>query len=711
MFSLLGGSSYAQLTNAPRDFGSVAVGSISSPVLLVYHFAKLGVAPAISLKGSADFSISGTVNCSDPNNCIVPVRFAPRAPGLREASVIVKDGLSNELLATMPLVGNGVGPEASLLPGVLSTIVGSGPPSGYGVPSNGSASQVRMRTPGSIAFDREGNLFVADGQSNMVLKYTAGTEKIAIVAGTGRAGYSGDGQPAIDATLNAPSGVAVDSVGNLYIADAGNNVIRVVDGNSRVISTIAGGGSNYGVDGLGDGGPARNASLSSPSAVIVDRQGNVYLSDTGNNVVRKIDLSGTISIVTGSYPGATAASGSDGLGDGGAAAAAVLNKPAGLALDLSGAHLYVADTNDNLVRVVDLTKKQIAVFAGSPGAPAGFHGDGSRATMATLNNPEAVAVDPAGNVYIADSKNHVVRRVDALTGMITTLAGVGDGPGYASNAIANIVPLNLPYGLALDSLGSLYVADYANSVVQKITMNGTSYNFPETPVGQVSSRIAQPLTVVNTGNADLTISGFEIGSNFVEVPSSGGHDCSRPMTLPPGGSCQISFAFAPARAGNASAVLQLHDDSMNDSGASQTVSMSGTGVAAGVKNAMMQGSMNAGLGSFGAASPGPLSSPIIDFGNQAQWTSAPTQSITFSNPDSITDTIASISITGTNQSDFHQTNTCSGSLAPGGSCTISVTFTPSTGGSESGSLVIQTADSGSPYSIALSGNGVSANWP
>jgi sugar lactone lactonase YvrE len=427
--------SYGQVTRAYTDFGSVAVGSHSLAVPLTYHVDGLSVAPFVSVNRSGDFTMSGPLSCGDPNNCVLPLVFSPHAPGLRQGSVVVKDALSSRVLAVTPLVGIGASSEVSFLPGIVSVVIGLGPPNGYGLPSSGPAKQVTLRTPTSLTFDPAGDLFVADRQSNMVLKYTVGTGNVSIIAGTGRSGYTGDGHAASQATLNAPSGIAVDSAGNLYIADTGNNVIRMVGAETQVISTFAGAGSNYGIDGLGDGGPAKGASLNNPSALLLDRQGNVYVSDTGNNLVRKIDLSGTISIFAGSHAGSTFAGGNDGLGDGGDAAGATLNKPAGLAWDPSGTHLYVADAHDNLVRVVDLINKGIAVFAGSAGAPGGLHGDGLRATAATLNNPEALAVDPAGNLYIADSGNYTVRRVDAISGIITTAAGTGISPGYASGGL------------------------------------------------------------------------------------------------------------------------------------------------------------------------------------------------------------------------------------------------------------------------------------
>ncbi len=681
--SLASGLCQGQIARVSEDFGPTAVGTVSVPRSIAYHLTGLSAAPYVFASGAADFGITGKMTCSDPNNCAVAVTFSPHVPGLRQGSVLVKDSVSNALLAVTPLVGTGVAPQTSIMPGAISTIAGAG---------NG------LKAPVSVAVDPLGNLILGDASANMVFKYTMATGQLSIVAGKGTPGYGGDGQRATAATLNGPAGVALDNAGNVYIADTGNNVIRMVDANTQVITTVAGGGSNYGKDGLGDGGLATGASLTSPTAVAVDRTGNVYISDTGNNLVRKIDTAGIISIVAGSGPAVVSTPGIDGLGDAGSATTAILAKPAGLAVDIAGTHLYIADANDNLIRVVDLTKNQIGVSAGMAGGPAGFQGDGARATSASLNAPKAVALDPAGNLYIADSKNHVVRRVDVISGIITTVTGTQNGVASA------------PSGLALDSAGALFIADLGNAIIQRVTMGGQSYHLPDTVIGHLSS--TQTVTVVNTGNADLAIANINFPANVVQKVSGNGNDCSGAVTLHPGANCQILFAFAPTTAGNISASLVVHDNSINNPNSSQVVSIFGSGLLASSGGIISTAGAATMTTAPSDSSAGPLSATSVNFGNQPQWTSGTPQTVTFSNPSSVPDVIRSIRVTGTNASDFNQVNTCGSTVPVGSTCTISLTFTPSTGSTESASLVIDSTDSGGPYTVALNGVGVSGGaWP
>jgi len=699
VLSLAGGMCSAEVSRSSQDFGSVAVGGVSTPASMVYQFAGLATAPNASITGSADFAIAGKLSCGDPNNCTVAVTFSPHMPGLRKGSIVLKDSVSSAVLAVTPLVGTGVAPQASITPGMISSVIG---------PGNGQANGVSVKGPASVAVDPAGNIFVADASANAVFKYTATTGQLTIFAGTGTPGYSGDFKRASTAMLNAPSGIALDNAGDVYIADTGNNVVRMVDANTQVITSVAGGGSNYGNDGLGDGGLATGAALVGPTAVAVDRAGNIYISDTGNNLVRKIDTTGVITVVAGSTPGMASTPGIDGLGDGGSATTAVLMKPSGLAVDVAGVHLYIADTNDNEVRVVDLTKKQITLLAGTPGAPGGFQGDGSLAASAELNAPKAVALDAAGNLYIADSNNHAIRRVDAISGTITTVAGMKNEVGYTATGFANTAPLNLPIGLVLDPAGSLYIADSGNSAVQRITMSGESYHLADTPVGRVSP--TQTITVVNTGNADLSISGVGIPASFIQLPSGTGNDCSALMALHSGASCQIAFAFAPAAVGSVSGNLVLRDNAPDSP--SQTVGLSGSAILSSSGSVQTANSGFATNAATAAIPVGPLSTTTLSFGNQAQWTSGLPQAITFSNSGLVSDVIRSIAITGANASDFNQVNTCAPSVPSGAGCTITVTFTPSTTGAESASLVVTSSDSGSPYTVALSGSGASGGvWP
>ncbi len=284
------------------------------------------------------------------------------------------------------------------------------------------------------------------------------------VAGTGVSGYSGDGGPALSADLNSPYGVSVDTSGNVYIADTGNCVIRKVDSSGKIM-TIAGNG-NYGYD--GDGVPATSAALQSPNRVVADGTGNFYIADFYNNRIRKVDTSGTITTVAGT--------GMQGYnGDGIPATTAQLSNPAAVAVDASG-NIYIADTWNNRIRKID-SSGTISSIAGT--GFGGVLGDGGPATSAQVNEPEGIAVDRSGNVYIVDYGNSKIRKIDA-SGAINTIAGTGT-PGFSGDGgAATAAFLNQPTGVAVDFVGNVYVADNQNGRVRKVNTSGTITTIAET---------------------------------------------------------------------------------------------------------------------------------------------------------------------------------------------------------------------------------------
>lgn len=288
------------------------------------------------------------------------------------------------------------------------------------------------------------------------------TFAISTFAGNYTSGFSGDGSAASGAELASPFAVAVDKSGNVYIADQFNNRIRKVDRNGN-ISTVAGNGtSGY----TGDGGAATSAELSDPEGIAIDSSGNLYISDTANSVVRKVSTSGTISTIAGNF---TAGGGY--AGDGAAATSAQLFHPSGIAVDSKG-RIYIADTSNNIIRIVT-TDGNINTYAGNFGAGIGFTGDGGPATSARLNNPEGLALDSAGNLYIADGNNNRVRVVNAATGTITTLAGSSTLGGFGGDGgLATKARLNTPKGVAVDSVGNVYIADTYNARIRLVSPAG-----------------------------------------------------------------------------------------------------------------------------------------------------------------------------------------------------------------------------------------------
>ena len=333
---------------------------------------------------------------------------------------------------------------------LVATLLLAGCGSSGGISSISSTVGV-LSDPRGLAVDSFRNLYIADAGHHEIAEVSRSTGLLTVIAGTGLPGYSGDGGAATSAQLSFPQGVALDSSGNIYIADTGNNCIRKI-ASSGVISTIVGVG----------------AQLKGPQAVALDSSGNLYIADTGNNVIRKVVLStGVITTVAGTgIQCQTLGS----CGDGGPATSATLNTPADVKVDSSG-NLYIADQSNFVIR--EVSGGNIATVAGSYVSGGGCQSlittcsNGGPATSAVLNNPQAVAVDSSGNIYIADTGNNVVRKVSG--GTISTVVGNGTA-GYSGDGhSATGAELNSPNGLIFDSSGTLYIDDAGNKVVRKIS--------------------------------------------------------------------------------------------------------------------------------------------------------------------------------------------------------------------------------------------------
>jgi sugar lactone lactonase YvrE len=277
--------------------------------------------------------------------------------------------------------------------GIISTFAGNGT-AGYGG-DGGLATNANLNYPSGVAVDNKGNVYIAD-QSNHCVRKVDTTGIITTIAGTGILGYSGDGGVGTSAQLHTPSGVTVDTIGNVYIADANNNRVRKVN-TGGIITTVAGNGT---AGFSGDGGQATVAAVNHPTGVAVDNAGNLFIAAWGNQRIRKVNTSGTISTIAGN--------GTAGFsGDGGAATLAELNNPFGVQLDGAG-NLYVADFVNNRIRRIN-TSGTITTITGN--GTSGFSGDGGAATSAELYHPSGVIFDDSGNMYIADFVNNRVRMV------------------------------------------------------------------------------------------------------------------------------------------------------------------------------------------------------------------------------------------------------------------------------------------------------------
>lgn len=432
----------------------------------------------------------------------------PEGVAVSGSTIYISDTLNNRVRKVDPS-------------GIISTIAGTGV-GGYSG-DGGLAVNAKLYKPTALAVDSLGNVFVADSQNSAIRKIdTSGN--ISTVAGTGTAGYTGNGGLATAARLNYPKGVALDSANNLYIADTTNQVIRKVDASTGIITVVAGDGfrdpvscSVFGCSGGtfgrfgGDNGPATSASLNNPFGVWVDASG-ITIGDTYNFRVRKVDTSGIITTIAGT--------GTAGFsGDGGAATSATLRLPLGVST--FGGNTFVADSANERVRkvngsgiistsagtlasfgccsdnglqaklailndpqdvvsvggttyIADTTNHRVVKISGgilstlAGNGVAGFAGDGGAATSARLRSPHGVAVDSAGNLYISDSGNYRIRKVDTA-GVISTFAGNGERVPYnGDNRSATTARLNSPRRLAVDGAGNLLIADTGNHRVRRV---------------------------------------------------------------------------------------------------------------------------------------------------------------------------------------------------------------------------------------------------
>jgi sugar lactone lactonase YvrE len=340
--------------------------------------------------------------------------------------------------------------------GIVTTVAGTGAAEFSG--DHGPATAAGL-DPGGVAFDAQGNLFIADRGNERIRRVDVKTQIITTVAGTGQTGSSGDGGPALAATLRFVHGITIDAAGNLYIADSGNQRLRIVDAMTQTIDRLAGGElTGY----WGDGGLATDGALKAPLAIAVDGRGNLCIADSDNNRVRKVDAAGHITAFAGT-------GGETFSGDGGPATAAALLRPAAIAFDADG-NLYIAASGNSRILKVETSTGILRTVAGN--GDEGYYGDNGPAINAALNLPNGIAVDAHGDLFIADTFNHRIRKVNAKTGTITTVAGDGRGGYSGDNGPGTMAALNEPGAVAVDEAGFVYVADAANFRIRRLDASG-----------------------------------------------------------------------------------------------------------------------------------------------------------------------------------------------------------------------------------------------
>lgn len=387
---------------------------------------------------------------------------------------------------------------------------------------NGPATLASFSGGAGVVMDQAGNMYIADGGDNRIRKVdTSGN--ITTYAGNGTAGYSGDGGPALAASMNGPGRLAIDAAGNLYIAEGGNAIIRKVDASGN-ISTVAGNGTICRQPAppgselgqvycyTGDGGPAISASLGQLSGVALDGADDVYISDSGNNLILRVDaVTGTITTMAGNGticyntpPTATGPlsntcfSGPGGMatsGDGGLATSATLFQPQGIVLDGAG-NLYIADQGNSRIR--EVSGGIITTVAGN--GTYGYSGDGGPATNASFYQPPCVTVDAYGNLFMADTSNQRARKV-GTNGTITTVAGNGTANYSGDGGPATNAAFYAPACLAVDAYGDLFISDSSGGYVRKVVIQG-----PAILINTSNPKVAGGYHVIITGPNGSAIS-------------------------------------------------------------------------------------------------------------------------------------------------------------------------------------------------------------
>lgn len=338
--------------------------------------------------------------------------------------------------------------------GTIETAAGTGK-GGYSG-DGGLATKAQLNQPFHCEIDPSGHLLIAEANNHCIRKVNRKTGVISTIAGSGKKGYTGDGGKATEATMNEPYAVVADTNGDLYIVDRLNAVVRKVAADTGVMTTVAGNGKK---DFAGDGGKATEASLREPNDCCLDGKGGLLIADVADWRIRRVDLkSGIISTFAGLGRSKTK------VGDGGKATETAIIGARAVCVDGKG-NTYICEREGNAIRKVD-DKGIITTIAGT--GQKGYGGDGGDARKAAFNGPKAIRCDREGNFYVVDTENHAVRRIDAKTNVVTTVAGGRKG-GEGDGGDATKAGTDRPHGCVLDAAGVLYIADSNNHRVRQVS--------------------------------------------------------------------------------------------------------------------------------------------------------------------------------------------------------------------------------------------------
>jgi sugar lactone lactonase YvrE len=582
--------------------------------------------------------------------------YYPQGVAVSSTGTVYIADTSNQRIRTFTVGGN------------INTVAGNGSTTQATIVNGVAANGVELNNPWGVYEDPSGNIFVADSADQMVRELLLSSGLVNTFAGTGTAGFTGDGGAATAAQVNNPTGVARDSSGNIYFADTNNCVIRMVNlaGNISTFAGIDTSAPSPSCGYSGDGGPATIAQLYYPYTVYVDSKNNVFIPDSYNHVVREV-TAGTINTIAG-IPGQGGYS-----GDGGPATNAKLYYPGSVAEDGAG-NIYIADTDNHRIREISAATGVIGTVAGN-GACA-FSGDGI-AIENSLCYPAEIWSDVNGNLFFADQSNLRVRWVNPA-GIMTTFAGDGSAGYNGDGGLATSAELYYPTGIWEDSAGNFLIADQYNGRIRGVTafaaLNASagSLNFPLESVNSTTP----PQQVILSAVGPVTISNISITGDFTESD-----DC--PSTLPNTTTCTVYVYFTPKAGGIRTGTLTINDNGFFNS--VSTVALSGTGTAIS------------------------LTGSPVSFGNQLKNTTSTVKNVTVKNNGSTAITMGTITLNEITDFAF-SSNTCPASgqtLAAKATCVIGLTFTPTTTGTKKGAVIIKDNDPTSPQIIGVSGTGTS----
>ena len=534
--------------------------TIGNVIVSTQSLGNLDFTAAASQTSSHVCEIDSDINGDTPT-CSLTIKFAPTAPGVRMGAIQIFDDEA-DLEATVYVYGVGVAPQLGFFGALINTVAGNGTAGATG--DGGLATQAELDAPYGVSVDSIGDLFIADYDNSAVRFVNANTGVISTIAGTlGTTGFSGDGGLATAATMDGVDTPELDGAGNLYFMDYLNRRLRVVSPSSGIIDTYAGNGT---FGDTGDGGLATSAEIGGAYSEMIANNGDVYIAHNYSNVVRRISaITGIITTVAGT--------GTQGYsGDGGPATAATLYFPVAVVMDPSG-NLYISDDGNEVVREINYATGTITTVVGNAdNGGSGFSGDGGPAISAQVNDAEGLSLDAAGDLYITDSGNNAIREVSAATQIINSIAGNGnlEDEGYSGDGGPSTASL-LAYPVfgGFDGAGNFYFSDDDNSVIRAI--GGVApLSFGTVNVGASSD--PQDVTVTNNGNATLTFTSIGASGNFnLDGPDT---TCTSATQLAPGQSCVLGVVFAPLSGGEIPGNVTMLD---NSGGGTQMITLFGVG--------------------------------------------------------------------------------------------------------------------------------------